>query len=320
MNRNDSPKPPDDLLARCLATIPETATLKPVAPRLSPDAGSRRRLTWLVAAATVPVVTVLAILPAKIWSENRGIEQPRAESGMKVRAVSYCSALTVRREPNAVATRPEDWYTDHVIVIQQVWHKDKGRHTSGGRVEGDKNMLAGKFLWSSDVALELPDGTVYQRLANAVRTGKKTPAYFRQIIDGVVRNLFDPERCTELMTGYGHYEKPSSRARKHPPVIVEKRVPGDFWGTKGQPRKVEVVVCVQRPCEDLSKRGAPTIRVRYYRDLKTGLCYAYEAFAVWESGKRKGQAPLLIGRTTYQYEPRQYSMDLLNPENLGQNR
>lgn len=70
MNREPAPNPPADLLARCLDTIPQSATQKINVPRPSPDAGSRKRLAWLTVAATVPVLTVLAILPTRLWQQT----------------------------------------------------------------------------------------------------------------------------------------------------------------------------------------------------------------------------------------------------------
>lgn len=63
--------PPPDLLERCLSTIPASATYRPAAPRPRPDGASRKRLLWLGVAAAVPVITVLAVLPAKRWFDAR---------------------------------------------------------------------------------------------------------------------------------------------------------------------------------------------------------------------------------------------------------
>ncbi|MBC8138609.1 MAG: hypothetical protein H8F28_22240, partial [Fibrella sp.] len=74
MNRNTVPMPPDDLLARCLDTIPAATTIEANTDsvsgesgnrtsRLSLDTASRRRLLWLGGAAAVPVLSLLFILP-----------------------------------------------------------------------------------------------------------------------------------------------------------------------------------------------------------------------------------------------------------------
>ncbi|MBC7807836.1 MAG: hypothetical protein H7145_17015 [Akkermansiaceae bacterium] len=80
MNRKTTPDvPPADLLARCLATIPQSATTQTSMPRLFPDAGSRKRLAWLTIAAAVPVVTVLGVLPVKQWLDSEHHEKSAQE-------------------------------------------------------------------------------------------------------------------------------------------------------------------------------------------------------------------------------------------------
>lgn len=300
MNRNTVPQPPDDLLARCLATIPQTATRKPTPVRLFPDAGSRKRLAWLTVAAAIPVVTVLAVLPVKHWYDNKKSGTIEALAEAKTGMVSFCSSITTYREKNPYSRDASEWYTNRAIVVQRVWQSDKGYYAIGGTVE-NVELLSGNYKWNNASKLESPDGTIYQRLGEKVEITKRTPEHFRHTIASTTRSLFEPEWVTDSI-GYG---------RSTP--VVEKRVRGQFLGNKEQPRSVEVVVCLQRPSADLAKRGAPTIRVRFYRDLKSGLCYAHEAYAFWEKGERTEQNPLLVERVQYRYEKKYASLELLDP-------
>lgn len=304
MNRNHVPRPPDDLLARCLATIPHTATRKPVPVRLFPDAGSRKRLAWLTVAAAVPVVTVLAVLPMKHWNDNKNSGTIEALAETKTGTVSFCSSIKTYREKNRYSRNASEWYTDRAIVVQKVWQKDKGFYATGGTVE-NVELLSGNYTWNKYANLESPDGTIYQRSGEKVEVTKRVPDHFRYTVDSITRSLFEPERTTASI-GYG----------RSTPIVVEKRVRGHFFGNKEQPRSVEVVVCLQHPPADLAKRGAPTIRVRFYRDLKSGLCYAHEAYAFWKKGERTEQNPLLVERVQYRYDKRYGPMELLDPVNF----
>ncbi|MBC8142839.1 MAG: hypothetical protein H7Y38_15550, partial [Armatimonadetes bacterium] len=71
LDADTEPVPPPDFLQSCLSTIPDAATYRTPAPRPFPDAASRKRLAWLSVAAAVPIVTVLAVLPAKLLREMK---------------------------------------------------------------------------------------------------------------------------------------------------------------------------------------------------------------------------------------------------------
>lgn len=64
------PAPPADLLARCLETIPATATTAR-GQRFIPDRASRARLRWLSVAAAVPACALLVVLPVRKWLSSK---------------------------------------------------------------------------------------------------------------------------------------------------------------------------------------------------------------------------------------------------------
>ncbi len=133
--RSTTAMPPSDLLSRCLSTIPDTATYRTPAPRPLPDAASRKRLAWLTVAAAVPVITVLAVLPAKLWlSYNSVSSRKKSEILQKLNATKYVRIHQWRRieEQNALS-QPDyrvliydakrgktEWQTDATYITSKV--------------------------------------------------------------------------------------------------------------------------------------------------------------------------------------------------------
>ncbi|MBC7807833.1 MAG: hypothetical protein H7145_17000 [Akkermansiaceae bacterium] len=309
MNRNDSSSPPADLLARCLSTIPQTAKIKATAPRLSPDAVSRKRLAWLGVGAAIPAVTVLVVLPVRNHLASKGGtfdgNKSQAAATEPRYVIPYCKSISVNRQASFDGPDANHWYTGKTFASQSEWEVGRGRRvTSGTLIERLPNSLSGDYIWGKGGMLETPDGTVYTRTGDSVETLKRdSPGIFRYALSVDSRNLFEPERATAMISGYGSQVTWGDGKTELMPVVIEKRVQGEYSSTfPGQPRQVEVCVCVQRPSAGYARIGAPVIRVRFYRDRETGLCYAYEAFAIWEKGDRKAQEPLLVGMTRYRYD------------------
>ena len=176
-----APSAPDDLLARCLATIPATATVKPSAPRLSVGDGSRKRLAWLSLAATVPVVTMLAILPANRLLEKSHALQQTADVPISPERVDYVRAHVNRwmiytQDTNRIQV-VRDGETRHILdrkrgMIYQVLRY----HDDAKKVTGDWNQLS------------LPDGKQYVVQGNTISRGH-LGSRFNQVFDITVDAL-----------------------------------------------------------------------------------------------------------------------------------
>lgn len=69
---------PADLLQRCMKTIPSTAVVQ---PRPLLESPSRTRLLLLAAAATVPIVAVLVVIPVKHYLSQRQENIPEDANG-----------------------------------------------------------------------------------------------------------------------------------------------------------------------------------------------------------------------------------------------
>ena len=306
MKPNTCPNPPANLLRRCLATIPESAVRRPERARLSLELPSRSRLKWLSMTAAIPIVTVLAIVPAQHYLNARPrAKQEAIESSRKttagvgtIRGFQAVSDFATERSYRTRSRWAGPW--KHSI---DVWDSKRG-HYSGTCDQKD----ASTDDLRRQSKLETPDGDIYSRSGDKVvkwhphnldyADAVPYPDKFHDALD----ELFDPERMTARLSEY------PTNVPKEFQAFVEGRELDVFTGERGQ-ELANVIVCVHRPIHELAQDGAPTIRVRYYRSLKTGLLLGYKATAFWPTTSPAGRAgdtptgaaPIEIGHGEYHF-------------------
>ena len=193
MNRKSAPNPPADLLARCLETIPATA-IKSSVPRFYPDAGSRKRLAWLAAVAAVPVITMLAVLPAKHLIEQHHSRSDTSAVPATPERLSYVRANVSR------------WviHTDNPTRLQvqlrgetlQILDRERGMLFRVLRYRNEIQAVAGK--WSQ---LVLPNGKHYI-VANNTLMDDELVGEYNDTFNVNVSQLLSAEALEEHVVGY----------------------------------------------------------------------------------------------------------------------
>lgn len=206
MKRDTAPNPPADLLLRCLATIPQEATRKPAAPRLFPDAGSRRRLNWLTTAAAVPVITLLAVLPIKrLIEQQRSLSHTSTAPAIPGR-LSYVRAHVYRWEIQT--DDPKRLAVQRTGETLQILDRERGMLYRVLRYRQENKAVAGK--WSQ---LSLPNGKQYVVAYNTLGEDKLGGDY-NATFDVNVSLLLNAEALEESMMGDTRYKVLSQTSSK----------------------------------------------------------------------------------------------------------
>ena len=278
--------PPPDFLERCLSTVPADATYRTnAAPRPRPDPASRKRLTWLVVAAAVPVITVLAVLPAKRWREARQNANGNAVNYLRMELSSQ--VIT----PNPKRTKA-GWDIISPKMYRLIVMKSGSGYFSADTKSDFKTLEQGDYQLQN---LMSASGKRYDRFGKSlVITESRTPK---------TKNAFDRILQREATDVSLPEERFGSKT-----TILSKSQSDGVW--QGQPAKIYDYVYKR---EGELERDDPksTMRRQYFVDPQTNLVQGSREYEVYP-----GLKEILSKETRYLYTPPYDDSSLFDVERI----
>lgn len=267
------PDPPEELKARCLATIPAEAT-------------AARPLTWRERLQMPVVRTALVMAAALAIGVIVVSSRPGTVSGAAVFAASVEAMQKVPfyyargREqgfwPEGGYKGGDGWYTGR-WVESEVWFDEERGFFHEGK---------GK-TFMHQMSLRLPDGKHYERILHEWKVEDKLlitefdASWWEKTRTGVARQFTD---LREMAHGIIWEVQPQLISTHH----------GEWKG-----RRVTVLTFLTPPTAEKGARGCPTIRAVFYVDPETRLCLAGQKFARSKTGTET-----LVGETEFDFSRR----------------
>jgi hypothetical protein len=247
-----APEPPEELKARCLATIPTAA--RDVSRRV------RLKMQPILAAAAVVISLVLAGI--------LGIPRPPALSS----AVVFAATVEAMKK----------------VPFYHVKGKQMGLYPDGGGRDGD-GWYSGRWINEEDwfdaehgylsqsngktfmpqQILDLPDGTCYYRVEDRLKITEWSPQRWERDKASNVTRFVDP---SQEARGFNYDADPK----------LVSTAPGNWKG-----REATIITFEAPPPKEKAARGAPTVRTLFYLDAATRLCIAKQQFARSPNGREQ---------------------------------
>jgi hypothetical protein len=281
-----APKPPENLKARCLATIPATAHLA------SP-------LTWKQRLKMPLVRTTLAMAAALAIALLVAGSQPGSVSGAAVFAASveamqkvpfyHTRGREVGVDPEGDSKEGDGWYTGRWVESEIWFDEERGLfHESKGKT------------FMHQMRLSLPDGRHFERVLHDWK-----------VEDKLMITQFDPGQWEKTKSGIAR-QFTNLRQMAHG---INAEVEPQWTSTRSgywKERRATVLTFLTPPTAAKAARGCPTVRAVLYVDPATKLCMAAKTFA---RSQRGGEA--LVGESEFDFS-RRPDPSLFDPHRVEQ--
>jgi hypothetical protein len=275
-----APEPPEDLKARCLATIPTAARDLP-------------RPTWRERFKMKPTLAASAVAVGLILAAIVGIPRPPALSGAVVFAATveamkkvpfyHAKGRQMGLYPDGGGHDGDGWYSGRWIDEEDWFDVEQGSLSrSGGKT----------FMPQQE--LELPDGRIYYRVDDRLKITEFSPRQWERDRASQVSRFVD---LGQEARGFNYEADPK----------LVSSVPGNWKG-----RQVIIITFEAPPPRGKAARGAPTVRTLFYVDSTTKLCLAKQQYARSASGKE-----MLVGELEFDYSHKP-DKSLFDPRRLEQ--
>jgi hypothetical protein len=281
-----APELPEDLRARCLATIPETAS-----ETRRPAWKKRWRMQPLLAAAAVATSLILAVIVE--------IARPPAVSGAVVFAATvqamkkvpfyHAKGRQMGLYPDGGGHDGDGWYSGRWIDEEDWFDAEQGSLSQSSLSQSNPKTFV---PWQQ--ILELPDGSCHYRVGDRLKITEFSPRRWERDRASHVSRFVD---LRQQARGFDYEADPK---------LVSTR-PGDWKG-----RQVIIITFEAPPPREKAARGAPTVRTLFYVDPATKLCTAKQQFARSAGGREK-----LVTELEFDYTQRP-DKALLDPRRLEQ--
>ncbi len=245
---------PDGLLNRCLQTIPVNA--KSLPSRQQTMRG--KRIMYKVAIGLL----ILGLLSLRII-------HPHLRSGVTFTAdIAFAQAVAATQQVPFFHEKAKNmgfdlnggedgktWYSGRWMNEETWFDAEQGSYS----VSGGPTFAASQMLW-------LPNGAVYDRVADHLKITQFTPKDWRNNARGTISHLLDLRTSAR---GFNYAADPKPEPRK-------------IGNWKGKP--AIIFTFVAPPSADNAAKGAPIVRTLFYVDGVTKLCMAEEQYAQSRSG------------------------------------
>jgi hypothetical protein len=280
-----APKPPKDLRARCLATIPETA---------SETHGSAWKKRWRMQ----PLLAAAAVATSLIGAGIFEIARPPAVSGAVLLAATVEAMKKVpfyhakgRERGGYLDGGGHDgdgWYSDRWIDREDWFDAEQGCLSQSSLSQSNAKT---DTPWQE--VLELPDGTCHYRVGDRLKITEWGPHQWEKLKVLHVSRFVDLGEEARVI-----YETA--------PKLIST-APGEW-----KDRQAKVITFVAPPPKEKTARGAPTLRTLYYVDSATKLCLAKQQFARAPNGRE-----MLVLEAEFDFS-RRPDKSLFDPHRLEQ--
>jgi hypothetical protein len=279
-------KPPEDLKARCLATIPEAA-------------GDSPRRTWRERIKMQPILAAAAVTAGLVLTGILGMPRQPALSGAVVFAATveamkkvpfyHAKGRLVGLYPDGEGRDGDGWYSRQWINDEDWFDAEQGRLLQSSPSQSNAETF---MPWQQ--MLDLPDGSCHYRVGDRLKITEFSPQRWERNKAFLVSRFAD---LVQQARGFNYEADPKL-------VSTE---PGDWKG-----RSVIVITFEAPPPKEKAARGAPTVRTLFYVDSAAKLCIATQQFARSANGNE-----MLVGESDLDYSQRP-DKSLFDPRRLEQ--
>lgn len=262
----EAPEPPEDLRARCLATIPAGA-----GHALRHDTfWEKLKMKRLQIALAATVGLLMAML---VWGVRPGTQSGAAVFAATLDAMGKVpfAHMKGRTMGFAPGSGKPTWYTGRWIVEESWFDVEQGIY---------KEM--GGETFASQQSLNLPDGRIYGRVEDRLKITSFDPRQWERTRTAVITHHV---RLATAARGFNYGVDPRLVAT----------APGEWKG-----RKATVLTYEAPPSAENAATGAPTVRTLFYVDPDTDLCMAKQQFSRVPEG---GEGLVLEWEFAYSQKP-----------------
>jgi hypothetical protein len=248
-----TPNPPEDLKARCLATIPTTACDEP-------------RWTWKERFRMQPVLAASAVVASLVLAGILGLPRQPGLSGAVVFAATveamkkvpfyHAKGREIGLYPDGGGRDGDGWYSSQWISAEDWFDAEQGHLGQWSPSPSNSETVT---PWQE--TLDLPDGSCHYRVGDRLKVTEFSPRRWERDKTLLVNRFAD---LSQQARGFNYEAAPK----------LVSTAPGEWKG-----RSVIVITFEAPPPKQKAARGAPTVRTHFYVDPATKLCLAQQQFA-----------------------------------------